>query len=176
MKDYEKQAKDFLVSTGVDIKTVFKKNDYHFKGDTDKRDIYSVTISRGSRSFTFDFGQSLSKSGFYAIYGKTKYFLPYDLLEKSDSELKQFIKYNFQYDFGNVKTNKINKPIKPSNYNILACLTKYDPNTFEDFCSEFGYSTDSISAMEIYKAVKEEWKNVQTIWTDKEIDLLIEIQ
>ena len=176
MNNYEQQAKEFLISTGVDIKTVFKKNDYHFKGDKDKRDIYSVTISKGSRAFTFDFGQSLNKSGFYAIYGKTKYFLPYNLLEKSDSELKQFIRYNFQYDFGSVKADKINKPIEPSNYDILTCLTKYDPNTFEDFCSEFGYSIDSISAMEIYKAVKEEWKNVQTIWTDKEIDLLIEIQ
>lgn len=35
----------------------------------------------------------------------------------------------------------------PTMYDVLTCLTKYDPDTFEDFCSEFGYDTDSRRAV-----------------------------
>ena len=173
MNNYEQQAKEFLISTGVDIKTVFKKNDYHFKGDKDKRDIYSVTISKGSRAFTFDFGQSIAKS---RKIRDTKLSHDYSMDGKGINCNKRIVdmaKFRAGFPVGHIIEVKGSEPTA---YDILACLTKYDPNTFEDFCSEFGYSIDSISAMETYKAVKKEWKNVQTIWTDKEIDLLIEIQ
>ena len=173
MKDYNKQAKEFLVSTGVDIKMVFKKNDYHFKEDTDKRDIYSVTISRGSRSFTFDFGQSIAKS---CKIRDTKLSHDYTMDGKGincNKKIVDMAKFRAGFPTGYMIEVKGNEPTA---YDILTCLTKYDPNTFEDFCDNFGYNTDSISAVDTYKAVKKEWKNVQTIWTDKEIELLIEIQ
>src|SRR6185312_12921531 len=28
---------------------------------------------------------------------------------------------------------------KPTAYDVLACITKYDPGTFSNFCSDFGY-------------------------------------
>ena len=31
--------------------------------------------------------------------------------------------------------------LTPTEYDVLACLTKYDPGNYEDFCSEFGYET-----------------------------------
>lgn len=31
--------------------------------------------------------------------------------------------------------------ITPTCYDILACLTRYDPGEYEDFCCEFGYET-----------------------------------
>lgn len=172
MSEHEQQAKEFLASTGVEIKTMFKKNDFHFHSDTDKRDIYSVTISRGSRSFTFDFGQSIAQS---KKLRDTKLNQDFSMTGKGINCNKNIIdinKYLAGFPAGQFKEVK---GIEPTAYSILACLIKYDPNTFEDFCSEFGYSTDSISAMGTYRAVKEEWKNVQTIWTDKEIELLTEI-
>lgn len=54
----------------------------------------------------------------------------------------------------------------PTMYDILACLTKYDPETFEDFCDEFGYDQDSRSAERIYKAVRREWGNVERLFGD----------
>lgn len=66
--------------------------------------------------------------------------------------------------------------VPPTAYDIIACLTKYDPGTFEDFCSEFGYDEDSRRAERTYNAVKEEWVGVQTLWTDEEIEKLWEIQ
>lgn len=129
---YDKQAMDFLKSTNTDLTIKFIKNDYHFDGDKEKRDIYKFTFKRGSRSFYGQFGQSIS--------------------------------------------DIIHKPIEPTAYDILACLTKYDPGTFEDFCREFGYDTDSRSAEKTYNAVCEEYEKVKTIWTDAEIEQLAEIQ
>lgn len=63
----------------------------------------------------------------------------------------------------------------PTAYDVLACLTKYDPGTFQNFCDEFGYDTDSRKAEKTYFAVQEEWSNVQRLFGDV-IDQLAEIQ
>ena len=46
----------------------------------------------------------------------------------------------------------------------MSCITKADPGTFEDFCSEFGYDTDSRQAEKTYKAVKREWEKVARVF------------
>ena len=63
---------------------------------------------------------------------------------------------------------------KPSAYDILACLQKYDIGSFEDFCSEFGYTHNSINRT-IYNAVCKEFEMVSDIWSDEEIEELQEI-
>lgn len=64
----------------------------------------------------------------------------------------------------------------PTAYDVLSCLQKYDVGTFENFCSEFGYSEDSRTAEKVYKAVCEEYLNVCKLWSDSEIEELAEIQ
>lgn len=84
---------------------------------------------------------------------------------------KPIIRETFEY------TNSINdteKKKKPTNYDILACIQKYDPGTFEDFCCEFGYDTDSRKALEIYLAVQQEYTKVNRLFRDV-IDELQEI-
>lgn len=54
----------------------------------------------------------------------------------------------------------------PNMYDILTCLTKYDPKSFDDFCSDYGYSNDSRSAEKIYKAVLKDWKTVNRLFSD----------
>lgn len=66
--------------------------------------------------------------------------------------------------------------IAPSAYDVIACLTKYDPFSFENFCSDFGYDTDSRSAERTYKAVKKEWNQVSKFFTPQEIEEMQEIQ
>jgi len=63
----------------------------------------------------------------------------------------------------------------PSMYDILTCLTKYNPETFEDFCSEYGYNEDSINALNTYKAVKREFNGVNRLFNDV-LEELQEIQ
>jgi hypothetical protein len=95
---------------------------------------------------------------------------------KSNEEIAWYVKRNLQFDFGTVNADHIIRPVAPSEYSILACLTKYDPGSFEDFCREFGYDLDSKSAERVYAGVKEEWLNVCRIWNDSEIEELCEIQ
>jgi hypothetical protein len=56
--------------------------------------------------------------------------------------------------------------VEPTMYDILATLTKYNPETFEDFCSEYGYNEDSINAQKTYKAVKREFNGVNRLFND----------
>lgn len=56
--------------------------------------------------------------------------------------------------------------VEPTMYDILTTLTKYDPETFEDFCSEYGYNTDSIKALNTYKAVQREFNGVNRLFND----------
>ena len=174
MIGYQQQAIDFLAKTNTDIEIVFSHNGKHFENDEQVRDIYTITIKRGNRQFSFNFGQSIMNSQYYQdrIPDRT-----YSLDGKSRTgrySINDIAKY--KNSFGDFNGLKIIKGQIPTDYNILTCLTKYDPGTLEDFCSEFGYDIDSKLAEKTYLAVKEEWKNVQTIWTDEEIELLQEIQ
>jgi len=58
------------------------------------------------------------------------------------------------------------KNTPPTAYDILACLTKYDPESFEFFCGNYGYDTDSRKAEKIYKAVVKEWEGVNRLFSD----------
>ena len=65
--------------------------------------------------------------------------------------------------------------VEPTMYDILTCLTKYNPETFENFCGEYGYNTDSIKALETYKAVQREFNGVNRLFSDV-LEQLQEIQ
>ncbi len=163
-------------SLNLKIKAEFIKNDFHFVGDKDKRDIYNITLKRGQRKYTFKFGQSIVKSGFYAQYSRTKYDIPVEKLSLSDSELKRYVKYHFNHDFGNITGDKIVRPIAPTLYDVLACLQKYEVGTFEDFCSDFGYDLDSRTAKKTYKAVVKEYDKMCSLFNNEELEILTEIQ
>jgi len=64
---------------------------------------------------------------------------------------------------------------EPTMYDVLTCLEKYDHPTFEDFCGEFGYDTDSRSAEKTYDAVRTEYEAVVVLFGDV-MDELREIQ
>ena len=170
--NYEKQATDFLEKTGCKMTINFKENRRYFPDDKEARDVYDVEIKRGQRVWKFEFGNSIANSGFYAMTGKRRTEIDLKWLKKSDSDLCFMIGGGH----GQVKSDYIHRPTPPSEYSILACLTKSDPESFEDFCNEFGYDTDSKTADRVYAAVKEEWLNVCRIWNDSEIEELCVIQ
>ena len=67
------------------------------------------------------------------------------------------------------------KNTPPTSYDVLASVTKYEVGTFDDFCSEYGYDTDSRKALKTYKAVLREWKNIEKLFTAEQIEELQEI-
>lgn len=169
MNEYIKQAQKFLNRTGVEFKAEFLKNDFHFKADKDKRDIYICTLTRGSRSASFEFGTSIMDSQYYQdknIKGRT-YTLNGGCRTGgySINDIKKYSSYI-----------TLVKGVKPNEYDLLACLQKYDVGTFEDFCNEFGYDEDSITAEKTYKAVIEEYYKVCMIFSDNEMEELHKIQ
>ncbi len=183
MNEYIKQADEFLKLTGTKIQSVLIYNGKYFDGDTLNRDVYSVNITRKHAHINFKFGQSINDSEkFELLTGKAKgRFLDAKGLffddPKQSIHVSELIKSSGQsINKGWTQHVKYHPGVTPSNYTILSALTKYDPGTFENFCSEFGYDTDSKKAEKTYNAVVEEWKNVQTIWSEEEIEELQEIQ
>ena len=64
---------------------------------------------------------------------------------------------------------------EPTMYDVLACMTKYDPGTFEDFCGEFGYDTDSRKAHKTYLAVCKEYEGICRLFNTEELEEMQEI-
>lgn len=79
-------------------------------------------------------------------------------------------KYSFTFGQSTANTGT-----HPTSYSVLASITKSDPGTFENFCSEFGYEQDSRNAEKTYKAVCKEWKGVSKIFTPEQLEKLQEI-
>lgn len=69
---------------------------------------------------------------------------------------------------------------KPNEYDILACLQKYDVGTIDDFVSEYGYEVkewaDVKRIQKTYKAVCAEYKKVCRCFTEDQIEAMQEIQ
>lgn len=176
MEKYNKLASNFLKATDTTVTTEFLKNDFHFDNDVSTRDIYKVTIKRGNRKFTFDFSQSLMDSQKYIktySNGKTVAFTPSGYGLEGITSIRDV--GNYMKGFAYQNRPKLVKGHAPTEYDILASLTKHDVGSFDDFCSEFGYNLDSRSAKKIYKAVVKEYNNVCKIWSDDEIEMLREI-
>lgn len=67
---------------------------------------------------------------------------------------------------------------RPTPYDILTCVSSdsnvYD--SFEDFCGEFGYDTDSRKAEGTWKKVKKFADRINDFFTETELEELREIQ
>lgn len=91
-------------------------------------------------------------------------------------ELTNKVGVHFTFDFGQ-SVDGTQKKQKPSSYDVLSCLTKYNPESFNNFCAEYGYDEDSIKALEIYKRVQEEYDNIERLYGESdELEMLREVQ
>ena len=166
---YDKAVEVVRDAFNIEFKAEFLKNDYHFTGDKDKRDIYKVTLKRGNRKYSFNFGQSIMNSQYYR-----------DIAFKERTYTLNGSCRTGNYKITNIENYKTYvTPIKgkePKLYDVLACLQKYEVGTFEDFCNEFGYDNDSISAKKTYKAVSKEYDKMCTLFNNDELEVLQYIQ
>lgn len=142
--DYVKQAETFLTDTATTFSVRFLEHGKYFPDDDKTRDIWEVTLVRGSRSYSFRFGQSLTDSA------KPRWF--------------------------NGRLSPPNRPgTPPSSYDVLACLTKNHPGTLDNFCADMGYDLASRKAVNVYKAVLDEYLNLSRLYSDEELDRMSEI-
>ncbi len=66
----------------------------------------------------------------------------------------------------------LNNSMGTTYYDVISCVQKYDVGSFQDFCSKFGYDTDSRRAKKIYKAVCKEYDNMERLFNDEELEIL----
>ena len=163
----EAQAEAFLASTGTTFSIAYQYHDKFFPGDEHKRDVFRFTLSRGDKSqYAALFGDSLhntERRGFDGKGGRKKI------------ESLGFKYYpNTADGYSRPEVAKAQKE-KPSAYDVLVCLTKHDPGTFEDFCGDYGYDSDSISANRVYAAVVDGYKALSRLFTAGELEQLAEI-
>ena len=81
----------------------------------------------------------------------------------------------WSFNFGQ-STAQSNGDTHPTAYDVLASMTKYDPGTFDQFCSEYGYDADLKDSKKTYNAVVKEWDRLNDLFSDEEIEQLREIQ
>ena len=69
--------------------------------------------------------------------------------------------------------------IEPTEYDVLACLVKYDSSTIDDFVNEYGYEVNEWADVKriknIYNAVKRQYKSLCRCFTPDQIEAMREI-
>lgn len=162
MNEYDKQAQDFASKHRVTMQA-----DYlgHFPrlGEYAVAQ-FRVTLSReGKKDYTFQYSDSLRDSWKYIDCNGTKQHIKTQGLPPKLSQ-KYWPNKGQQQKIGPFSLYPTIP--SPSLYDILTCLTKSDPGTFEDFCLEYGYDNDSRKALEVYFAVQKDWIECNNIFHD----------
>lgn len=168
MNEYIKQATEFLQKAHAEMKIEYiglaiNKN---WK-EKEKRCLYEITLNSPRGSMTFDFWGSIKDAKIKTMtleeYAKQWRWMPF-------SKWTQAEKTQAKKELAAKK-----KAAVPSVYDVLACLTKYDPGTFKDFCSEFNYNEDSRAAEQIYFAMQKEYIQLTKLFTPEQMEELAEI-
>lgn len=152
MNEYIKQATDFLQKTHAEMKIEYVGLAVNKEWkEKEKRCLYKITLTSPRGSMIFDF---------------------WDSIRNTEIRTMPFDSFNVQ---ANKELAAKKKVAVPSVYDVLACLQKCDPGTFEDFCSDYGYDEDSRTAERVYFAVQKEYTQLARLFTPDEMDELAEI-
>ena len=84
---------------------------------------------------------------------------------------------SISFDFwGSINDQRQGKA--PTAYDVLACISSdyYTPETFADFCSEYGYDPDSRKAEQTFKAADKFARRLREFFSEEEAQALSEIQ
>lgn len=95
----------------------------------------------------------------------------YNVLIKRRLPAGNYVQYTMT--FGDSEYNTANK-LKPTVYDVLACMTSYVPESFEEFLYEYGYAQsiydldteDRHELEKVYKACKREANAVELLFGD----------
>lgn len=152
MNEYIKQATEFLQKTYAKMKIEYVGLAVNKEWkEKQKRCLYEITLTSPRGSMIFDF---------------------WDSIRNTEIRTMPFDAYNVQ---ANKELAAKKKAAVPSVYDVLACLQKCDPGTFENFCSDYGYDEDSRTALRVYLAVQNEYTQLARLFTPEQMEELAEI-
>ena len=173
---YEEQGKKFLEYTETTLSVVeCVPQTAPIWAEDGKHGIkYAITLKNSRYSYTFDYWGSIHDREMLSIAEQVESRL--NSSSPQFFQLKDFLQENGfpigMTAIGFRAVEKTREAIKPTAYDILACLDVLYSDTFDDFCSDFGYDTDSIKAEKIYKSMQEQDRALRKLFTMDEIDLL----
>lgn len=171
MSEYVKQAKDFLTSCNATMRIVYvglEKPNW----DDKPHCVYDCKIKTPRGEMVVHFYDSLQNTEIMTMPEEEWY-------EKTE---KRYYKYADRWD--KMRVNRVRmekkKTARPTAYDILACLTKYDVGSMDDFMHEFGYeikcTQDMTNFINTYNAVVKEYNDVRRCFTEEQIEAMWEIQ
>ncbi len=179
MDDYNKQALDFLDKIGAEILVRYLKFDKHFPSDEKERDIWEVKIIKDSREYIFNFGDSITnyEKWIDEIWKQYPNITGWQEARRIKQLQAMGGKYGgFKKFDGEIKFSSAGQGHRPTAYSILACMTTQEPeDNIDDFADQFGYTKTS-ETIRAFKATQKEWSEIKQLFSDKEIELLAEIQ
>jgi len=167
MSEFQKQAERFLSDNGLKFRATAYPEDMQTapKWAKDDKGIntrvgrlshgirYRITISRNGSPgrLTFDFWGSIS--------------------DREAIELARLP------EFQDRKARKAALDARPTAYDVLACISSVAtcPDTFRDFCADYGYDNDSLTALRTFKRCRAFAKRMRAFFTDQELEQLAEI-
>lgn len=178
--EYDQQAIDFLESTGTTFEIEFQFAGPYWPNDEEKRDVYRFTLKNSKGEYSSTFGDSLQNSTrrLLKLVGGARNSKKSDLQLALDAGVRPTDKTMYGVSVALREAGKLWE--KPSAYDILACLTKYDPGTFTDFCQDFGYDDKPMSeypdVMKTYQSVLDEYHALRRMFSSDQLEQLAEIQ
>lgn len=170
MNEYQQQAADFCGRFNVTITWEYDGYRPYFQDDNESRDCWKWTLARNGITMSGGLGTSLE-----ALYQSIRAVLPAHEQEAYDRGRKI---RSIWWDGVTraILARKERRPIPPTDYDLLACLTKSDPGTLENFCSEYGYKdqpvTEYSKVRALYDAVLSEWRDVLRVFGPEDSEML----
>lgn len=181
MDNYNEKAIQFLTDTGTtfSIEKAVPQKKPNWAKDNEKHGInYSVTLKNKNGNYTFDFWNSIAKLELleHALYCNEKGSTNNqrgDILKKLLQENK--ITTNPIIMNGKRLIETVETLITPTPYDVLVCLDVMYNDTFEDFCFNYGYDDDSITAQNIYNACLKQDRMLRKLFTKEQLEQLQDI-
>lgn len=177
LSEYDKQANKFLKVTDSTLEVrladpqkapLWAVNEIHGNH-------YIVTLKSPRGAFTFDYWDSIANAKQIkalqliknAQWGdiSSDYYQAQDELKEIFGKKLSTVNVRRHYD-------EYEKELHPRAYPVLACLNLLYSDSFEDFCAEYGYDTDSITASKTYSAMQEQDRMLRRLYTLDELELL----
>ena len=149
---YDQQAETFLTSNGIKFRATISDTKTPAWSDKGKHGHhYRVTLSSGTRAT-----------------GKRN--------ENGGVSFRKGSRLTFDFWSSIADAEKGIQTVKP--YDVLACISgdAYTPETFKDFCGDYGYEQDSIKALQTFRRCSAFAKRLRTFFTDAELEQLQEIR
>lgn len=166
--EYTRQANDFLKRANATCKIEYAGAAINTMwDDTQVRSLYFVTLKTSKGEMQIKFWDSIHNT-------EIQNMSPRRYAAKLFKRLPEDLSYMDVKKAGALLEKKQAEAV-PTAYDVLSCLIKYDVGTFEDFCCEFGYDTDSRRAEQIYFACQKEYAQLQEIFTQQQLEELQEI-